>query len=98
MLNGQGTDNVLLSSMGIYDNAKKVGFAIQLTWFAFMAVLLIVLGIGYLNGDIRPAPAPIEEVIDYDQLYQNCMASIADYPDYLYDNAAENCSMIGSNP
>ena len=53
LLNGQGTDNVLLSSMGIYDNAKKVGFAIQLAWFAFMAVLLIVLGIGSTERVLR---------------------------------------------
>jgi hypothetical protein len=82
--------------MGISDNAKKVGFAIQLAWFAVMAVILIVVGIGYLQGDIRPAPAPVEEVIDYDQLYRNCMDSIKDYPSAMYDNAAENCAMIGS--
>ena len=39
--------------MGIYDNAKKVGFAIQLAWFAFMAVLLIVLGIGSTERVLR---------------------------------------------
>lgn len=83
--------------MSFSGGAKKALFTIQLIWFGIMGLFLLYLGFAYLKGDIRPAPAPVKEVIDYDQLYRNCMDSIKDYPSSMYDNAAENCAMIGSS-
>jgi len=65
-----------------------------------LLVFFIILGIEYLKGNVDgPAPAPVEEVVDYDQLYKNCMASIEGYLDdggNRWENAAEACAMIGS--
>ena len=80
---------------------KKIGLIIQLSILASLLFILIAVGIGYLKGDVPgPAPAPVEEVIDYDQLYKNCMASIEGYIDDggdRWENAADSCAMIGSN-
>ena len=79
---------------------KKIGFVLQLSMFAVLLFILLAVGIGYLKGDVPgPAPAPVEEVIDYDQLYKNCMKSIEGYLDdggNRWENAAEACAMIGS--
>jgi hypothetical protein len=82
------------------DGAKKVGLILQLGMFAVLAFILLAVGIGYLNGDVSgPAPAPVEKVVDYEQLYQNCLASIEGYKDdggTRWDDAQQNCAMIGA--
>jgi hypothetical protein len=87
--------------MSASDSAKKFGLMVQLSIFAVLLFLLAAVGIGYLNGDVSgPAPAPVEEVIDYDQLYRNCMDSIEGYRDdggSRWDDAADACAMIGSS-
>jgi hypothetical protein len=73
---------------------------ISFVFGGFFIVAMILLGVGYLTGNVDgPAPAPVEEVVDYDQMYQNCMKSIEGYIDdggSRWDDAAENCAMIGS--
>jgi len=83
------------------DSAKKFGLMVQLSIFAVLLFVLAAVGIGYLNGDVSgPAPAPVEQTIDYDQLYRNCMDSIEGYRDdggSRWDDAADACAMIGSS-
>ena len=88
--------------MSASDSLKKFGLIVQLSIFAVLLFILAAVGIGYLNGDVSgPAPAPVEEVIDYDQLYENCMNSIEGYKDdggNRWEDAADACAMIGSTP
>ena len=76
------------------------GDKVSFVFGGFFIVAMIFLGIGYLTGDIEgPAPAPIEEVIDEQAMYQNCMKSIEGYLDdggTRWEDASETCAMIGS--
>ena len=80
---------------------KKFGLILQLSMFVVLLFILLAVGIGYLKGDVQgPAPAPVEEVVNYDELYRNCMKSIEGYRDdggNRWDDAAEACAMIGSS-
>ena len=75
----------------------KVSFVLGGIGIIFFAIL----GINYLSGNIDgPAPAPKEKVIDYDQMYQNCMQSIEGYKDdggSRWEDAADACAMVGSS-
>ncbi len=77
--------------------SDKISFVLG----GLMLIFMLILGIQYLSGNIDgPAPAPVEEKVDYDQLYRNCMESIEGYIDdggNRWDNAAEACAMIGSS-
>ena len=77
------------------------GDKVSFVFGGFFIIAMVLVGIGYLTGNVEgPAPAPVEQTIDYDQLYRNCMDSIEGYRDdggSRWDDAAETCAMIGSS-
>ena len=73
------------------------GFKLQMIWFGVMIIFGAFIGLSYLVGDLEVKESPPKVVIDYEQMYKNCMESIKDYDDVRYADASESCAMIGSS-
>ena len=82
---------------------EQASFGDKVSFFfgGLFIIAMLLLGIGYLTGNVEgPAPAPVEQVVDYEQLYRNCMNSIESYRNdggNRWDDAADACAMIGSS-
>lgn len=72
-------------------------FKLQLIFLGVMAVFASYIGLLYLTGELQVEQSPPPVVIDWDKAYRDCMDSIKDYEDVRYDDAADQCAMIGSS-
>jgi len=72
-------------------------FKLQILFLGVMAVFAAYIGLLYLTGELQVEKAPPAVVIDWDKAYRDCMDSIKDYEDVRYDDAADQCAMIGSS-